>query len=380
MIEFKGECGHTIRAKDEDAGKVVRCSYCGHEAPVPDEREDHLDFLLNEVERTGEFKATRGKRSAKAKSGEAGATPGRRSEFNPFAVALKMCYAAIIITVLIVAGRFAYRQLGSADRRPAPTKPAPKAPSSGGAVAMPEGGGTARGLLRPELPSNAMGILINAVPMGAQGAQVYVRRQSAPAAPGAPADGSILQKPDQRAYAGVKIENLPGPGTYEVAVALPVLHPHLTALPDYLKQWREYEDASPTKENRLKLFTDYFLPDRCKRVSVEALPDHSQVIVRYYEMQVYERSWTVETALFLPRRAKLSELVKFLPPETLFGFDPAPVKAVLASYEVDVPDQTYILDALARVGMIPYYVEKKNSYRLFFLGVADGAVSTVRLD
>ena len=37
MIEFKAECGHTIRAKDEDVGKVVRCAYCGREAQVPED-------------------------------------------------------------------------------------------------------------------------------------------------------------------------------------------------------------------------------------------------------------------------------------------------------------------------------------------------------
>jgi translation initiation factor IF-2 len=35
MIEFKAECGHTVRAKNEDAGQAVRCSYCGKAAKVP---------------------------------------------------------------------------------------------------------------------------------------------------------------------------------------------------------------------------------------------------------------------------------------------------------------------------------------------------------
>ena len=95
MIEFKGECGHTIRAKDDDAGKVVRCSYCGKEAQVPEE-EDELDFLLTEVERTGDFDPPKSRRRAKPRPSAAAGPPIRpKSDFNPFGVALKMCYAAL---------------------------------------------------------------------------------------------------------------------------------------------------------------------------------------------------------------------------------------------------------------------------------------------
>ena len=63
MIEFKAECGHTVRAKDEDAGKVVRCSYCGREAPVPSKGEDRdeLEYLFSEVEKTGVYEAQSGR-------------------------------------------------------------------------------------------------------------------------------------------------------------------------------------------------------------------------------------------------------------------------------------------------------------------------------
>jgi len=53
MIVFKAECGHTVRAKDEDAGGVVRCSYCGRNAKVPETDDTSLDLLLGEIEQTG---------------------------------------------------------------------------------------------------------------------------------------------------------------------------------------------------------------------------------------------------------------------------------------------------------------------------------------
>ena len=104
MIEFKAECGHTVRARDEDAGSVVRCSYCGRPANVPDEAGDELDFLFNDVEQPAEESGRR-KRGKRIPGGGVFAKKRGKGEFNPFPIVLRLCYAALLIIIVIFVGR-----------------------------------------------------------------------------------------------------------------------------------------------------------------------------------------------------------------------------------------------------------------------------------
>ena len=54
MIEFTAECGHTVRAKDDAAGEVVRCTYCGNQVEVPLAEARSLDYLFRDVEQSDE--------------------------------------------------------------------------------------------------------------------------------------------------------------------------------------------------------------------------------------------------------------------------------------------------------------------------------------
>ena len=129
MIEFKAECGHTIRAKDEDEGKVVRCSYCGREAQVPQNDADDLDFMFADLESAGSKATTspsRKTRRAMKRRPKVMRSEEGEGGFNPFAVTLKMIYAALIIIVIIVAVRAGMNNLPSVRRwlseRPAERK------------------------------------------------------------------------------------------------------------------------------------------------------------------------------------------------------------------------------------------------------------------
>ena len=84
MIEFKAECGHTVRARDEDAGSVVRCTYCGRNAEVPD-KDAELDFLFRDVKQP-EDPGKRRRQRRKPKP--AAAADGKPSTFDPFTVVI----------------------------------------------------------------------------------------------------------------------------------------------------------------------------------------------------------------------------------------------------------------------------------------------------
>lgn len=384
MIEFKGECGHTIRAKDEDAGKVVRCSYCGREAPVPDEREDKLDFLLNEVERTGEYESPRKKRRVEHKPAvDKGATVRARSDFNPFAVALKMCYVAIIITVVIVAGKFGYKQWINFDRKERVAEVVPKTTESQtpGDASRPQTSleSSAHGLLWPKLPVNQSGIYVNSVPLSAT---VYVRDAKENF------DTSIVKSSNVRAKVPAGRQISLSPGQYEVAVAVKMTNPKLMELDGYREARRRLENPRTRKDEQVQVLNEYFLPDRASRVAVETLSDYSRVIVRYYDVEVVKHSWTPETALFLPRMLELSELVKCLPGKAVMGFDHEAVRMELDYCGVPQHDQQFVIDALSQVGMVPYCLDqkgirrssKKSTYWLFRISVIDGTISTTLLD
>ncbi|MCK4660593.1 MAG: hypothetical protein KAV82_13815 [Phycisphaerae bacterium] len=385
MIEFKGECGHTIRAKDEDAGKVVRCSYCGREAPVPDEQEDQLSFLLNEVERTGEFESPRRKLFGKSNPSQSAARSTRSpGDFNPFAIALKMCYAAVIITVLIVSGKFAYKWWIDVDR-PSVTARTDSRHGDGKQQPMTSGDIRTRnspqcGLLRPPLPEGKSGIFINSVPPKAM---VYVRRAE-------DASGLCIIKDPKvktRGRTGTAIRLQPD--IYEVAVVLEPSDPQLMAFPGYQQARRKFDDPRARMEARVKVLEDYFMPDRAKRIAIETRSDSSQVIVRYYEVEVVKGSWTPETALFLPEELELAELMNYFPKGKVFGFDAEAVRQELSFQEVPQEDQPFLIDALSQIGMFPYRLDtgdkkgKKDkvlAYRVFRIGLVTGTISTTLLN
>ena len=118
MIEFKADCGHTIRAKDEDEGKVVGCAYGGREMQVPVNEPDDLDSLFAEVEASeSQAGGTVSRKTRRAMQRKALGVSAQRSGagFNPFAVALKMAYAAGILIVMILVGRYLYQNWDSFD-------------------------------------------------------------------------------------------------------------------------------------------------------------------------------------------------------------------------------------------------------------------------
>lgn len=371
MIEFKAECGHTVRARDEDAGGVVRCSYCGRNAPVPDNVDSELDFLFREIEETGETdKGARRprKRKRKRKAKLAGAA---RGGFDPFAVVLKLCYLAVLVIAVYLVVQKAVMPLvrgekpialfgGTSDKstpRPVTTRRRSRdEPRSAGLV------GNAR----------IAGLYIASIPTGASAYIIEASR--------APTTGRIASLPGVRHLTTDDAVSRLSDGEYVVEIALPWHDKRLSAYAEYVPFRRSIEKATDVECRRL--LEEYFVPDGAVDVFVHAAAEQIYLVRQYRATVARDRSNGVQ-ALFLPRIARTTGVgftieplvARYAPAERRYDFDEELVFNELAYYGVQVTDRPLVVEALHRMGVIPY-VTPDGATRLFNIGISDGMFAT----
>jgi hypothetical protein len=374
MIEFKAECGHTVRAKDEDAGGVVRCTYCGRNAAVPDNRNADLDFLLSEIPAQTDTAPGRRRRRWPKLLRRRARTPGR---FDVFSIIFRMCYLAILLAVMIVVvktyvwplfqqgvGWHSTARRTDAGEKPTPsTTPAAPTPSR-----------------RPGLSSleGPIGLYVGSTPPGAH---VFCLDMTKAPASGrvhqmtgcvsARANGSNLRLPD---------------GIYLVEVAVawndPALNdPGLPMYPQYRAFRRTIENA-PAAEGA-RLMEEFFVPDEASAVLVDKTADQVYLVRQYRNVVIRNGRSNGVQALFLPRIPlpgrpgfSIAQLVtNYLPREKAYNFDEKYVRSELDFYEVPEADRLFVLEALARIGVMPY-VTPDGRTRLFRVGIHDGTFTT----
>ncbi|MCH8148923.1 MAG: hypothetical protein IH987_13240 [Planctomycetes bacterium] len=347
MIEFKADCGHTVRARDEDGGGVVRCSYCGKPANVPEGGGDDLDFLFNDVEQnSGESK--RGKRR-RGKSKRAAKRIGARGEFNPFAVVLRLCYAALLIIIVVVVGNqfvIPLFQKGGVQKRT--TGPVDLDQANVDGRRRPRGASKPREKLRPGT------LYVNSTPAGS-GVRIFCIEAGK-----APTEGRI-----HRAQGVTICMNgvckPRGHGMFIVEVAIPVRHPDLRLGPRFNDFRRKLRDASKEKD-RHQAANEYFIPD--DSVLLVDTDGSQQYFVRQYRQERRRDRGTAVRALFLPRIPKESgrgysvdKLIRgaFIPEGNQNEFDVADVSDELKDFfKIEQPERDAIVEALRRIGVISY--------------------------
>jgi len=373
MIEFKAECGHTVRARDEDAGGVVRCSYCGRNAGVPESASADLDFLFNEVQPPAEPGAAgrRGKRrKGKPLFARKKRTPG---EFNPFAVVLRLCYAAALITIVVVVAKmFVIPMLDPQKRAQMFRGVSPTAPPSkrDDVSSKTQERSRGPGLIRD---TRVTGLYVGSMPMGAA---VYCVDESK-----APASGRIHQVPGCIQLRTNGECPHPADGSYIVEVAFPWNDPNLNTYPNYFEFRKQLEPAS--HEQRKRLVDEYFIPDEAAAVLVDQAEDQIYIVRQYRGVTVRQGQSKGVRALFLPRirgtqprTFALEPLVTgYIPNVKNYQFDEKHVRNELAYYGVAEADQPFVLEALSRIGLIPYMTADRR-VRLFKIGIQDGAFAT----
>ncbi|GIK16281.1 MAG: hypothetical protein BroJett003_12450 [Planctomycetota bacterium] len=332
MIEFKSPCGHTVRARDEDAGRDVKCNYCGKEVRVPSDRADDLDFLMSEVSATSAVASP----PRKARGGGPFSGGRRSAESGPREVILKLTYAAAAITaVVIVTRNYVLPALAPGEapeeasgmHQPSP-EPRPRRVTFGLTDLSGEGG-----------------LYVSAVPPGAEvylvDQKTWTMGQRIVTAPGSKRMAS------GETFCGTE-------GVFIVEAALPWNDKSLKAYPDYNSTFRRALESAEKGEASNALARQYFLPDGATSVFVTKETDQTYV-VRQYKVELRKDGWESVTAFFVPASLKVGDLVtRYLPSEPRFGFDEEHVRGELEYYGVPLHDRTYVMDALARIGAVPY--------------------------
>lgn len=369
MIEFKADCGHTVRAKDEDAGGVVRCSYCGRNAGVPDTNDTDLSFLFRDIETPAEdadkggfFRALRRR-------------PRRRRDFNPFAIIFRLCYIAAVIVVIIVVAqkvviplfdeetrkdRFAGKNASTAP----PNNVEGTRASTGGRYGLATGK-TLRGLLVASAPA---------------GAQVFCIEESK-----VPESGRISRLARCTQFRANGAPSRLVEGTYVVEVAFPwndpkLTDPSLAHYDKYVAFRRAIENAS--QDRRRELANSFFLPDGAAGVFVDETVDQIYIVKQYRDVHLPKNGVASVRALFLPRlTARGSDaflleplLHGYTPTKKNYRFNEQHVRGELAFYGVPSSDQPVVVDFLARIGVAPY-MTPDQSVRLFKIDPRNGNIT-----
>lgn len=374
MIEFAAECGHTIRARDDDAGRLVRCTYCGRDAKVPDEQVDDLDLLLREVQQAeGAAEASSPRRRRKHAKGSSRFGLGRkgRGQFNPFALVFKLCWwAGLVIVVVVVTQKVVLPLINARDSGPSTSQPRATRPtdeSSGRGSGRPSrDDGQGLNALR-----GSSGLYVSSVPDS--GEVFWISASEAPRR-----EGRInTESRCQRAKAGDVLGQAKS-GTYVVEVAIPWNDPRLVGYPEYT-QFRRTIDGS-SEQSAAVAADQYFLPDGASNVLVEKTTWGQIYLIRQYrDVEVRDGRWTAVHSLFLPNLTDadsgllaVDKIMRWLPTETKYSFDQQHVRNELNYYGVPESDQQYVLDALRRIGVLPYVTPADGRTRLFSIDIDNG--------
>lgn len=371
MIEFKAECGHTVRAKDDDAGAVVRCSYCGRNTNVPETSGDEMDFLFSDAEPI-DSKAVRRRKSWNPFRKKT--SKGRSLE--PFSLIFRMCYVALLASIIIfVGGKYVlpiFKQDGVAQRVSERSRRRPSA--------SPEARPTRRG---SDDRGGLIGAKTNGVYVGSTppGADVYFLPVSK-----APKEGRIYNiEGAVRTRANAACTRL-GDGEYVVEVVFPWGHAALTdpTLPladEYTAFRRKVLNASDSE--RRELLEAYFIPDEAWPVFIDEGEEQFFIVRQYRNLVVRNGRSDGIRSLFLPNirpggrnTISIGPLVEYyLPEKNAYVFEDTSVITELDLWGVPEADRGFVVEALRRIGVIPY-VTSGGQTRVFKIDVHDGSFLT----
>ncbi len=375
MIVFKAECGHSVRAKDGDAGGIVRCSYCGRNAKVPETPDSNLNFLLEEIEQTGvSVKESRRRRPFFGKRRAVRDLRKDRS-IDPFDIILRLCYFAVLIVIMVVVVRKWVMPMFDAEERARRMGGADGSLATSSMEAAKKPSRPLRDAMGLTTESGLSGLYVSSTPTGAE---AFVIEDSK-----APAFGRINR------VSGVGTQRTNGffrhltDGSYTVEIAFPwndpsLSDPSLSNYQDFLAFRRSIERASDAQ--RKQLVEDYFVPDEATEAFIAETDERIFFVRTYRGVTLREGRSKGVRALFLPRLGKREGrafsieplMYGYIPDVRAYAFDESHARNELDYYGVPEAEQRFVIEGLQRIGVIPYPTSD-GRMRMFKIDIHDGA-------
>ncbi len=357
MIEFRAECGHTVRAKDHDAGEVVRCTYCGREVQVPLPEDRSLEHLLGQAsaEETG------GGSRAPSPIVEARQWVKRHGRW--VRGALTVAYLAVVLVVVGYGASWVSEMLTSSTKPSTPTvghreESTPARPQERPAVSK-TASNRRRDSGRPtsdlgpafaSLDNRRSGLAVESVPANAR---VYIARSDK--------DGTSPANDEKNFKGATPIAVSVPAGKYVVALAMPVTEKALQNLPGY----REFRHALEQTRD-VNTAGEYFVSDEAEGLTLTRSSRGPLLIVRDYRAEVPDRrgAWTAVTGLFLPDLPPTA-LADLLPGTDRYTVDAEHAMNELEFYEVAPEERDAGLAMLRQVGKLVVPDGRSGDYRVF---------------
>ena len=111
MIEFRASCGHSIRAREDDAGKTVTCNFCGASVQVPDSTGSALDYLFTEVEEAQQRSSVNDAIRSRDSGPSIPIIGNLIKQNDPIKLVMTFVYIGIVLVVIGVGGKYLYQSV-----------------------------------------------------------------------------------------------------------------------------------------------------------------------------------------------------------------------------------------------------------------------------
>jgi hypothetical protein len=355
MIEFRASCGHTVRAKDSDAGNEIPCRYCGRMVRVPMPEATGLDQLLGPDD-TGSSAPAQTKHAGRKRSASID-LQGAFGGPQVYRVAMFLVWGAVVVAVLVVGIKLASKNLAPLFRKGPETAPtakkedSPSGPAGSEDAGKPTSWERKRNLLAQLQPGRS-GLLISSVP-GELQVEIDWADQGRPLGD-LPINGLT---PMQR--------ELP-PGKYRVSVWIRSHDKRLLDIPGYGEWFKRVEEnaAIPAKPR-------FFMEDEATAFTVEARTDGPWRFRREYEPTVEPGEWKLVAVPFLPDEP-LEQQVAYLPREQQFELNSSQADEYLNMKHVEGEERRVLVKALERLGKAHW--QDPTGMRYMFHVLWDGTV------
>jgi len=361
MIEFRAACGHSVRARDSDAGKMVQCSYCGQMVQVP-QADGGLEDMLGEPVET-----------------QPPAGPPVGSGLPRFGVPtrliktlLGLIYMVVAVVVVAFGLKLVLERVDFSKESGAPvveeTEPASEWVSPEPEVRSP--GHEAERYSSFENPYadcstlslGRAGLVLRSVPSGAQ---VYLS--------GGGKGGELVMDPTRegellQGQTPLTLSNL-SPGQYRVGFTLPVNWPALRKCPGYLEYRKRVEGAHYRKG-------DYFVADDADRVEIRDPGNGPLLLCRSYPLVLGNKQWSAAIGLFVPARpvAELEQCIEQLAGGVRFQFNEDDAREEMAFYNVASEEIDGLIELLRHLGKVVWRDQYGRSRRFFQVQPPDGQI------